>query len=397
LRIVYLLFGRSRTRTALTVMVLCLFIFFLIRGVHNLDKKVLSAELFSPDYPGRVIMKEEAVLKNLEKQVAEAKIIQRESGIIKGEQEINNGYRLLLRTKKETRTFVFEGPERLLEMRTGQLLLLRDRGECLKKALEELEKKNPYGEFLSWVEADKVFRKFDQARITDFETGMSFMVQRREGRFHADVQPLTAEDSAVMKTIYGGRWSWKRRAVIVEVKGRRIAASMNGMPHGAGAIEGNDFNGHFCIHFKDSRLHSGKVNLAHQLMTWKAAGKVEEMVQGYGPENIINVMLTAAEQGDMDLAARFVRPAKGLGNREVLDTLKTMKWFTVADIRPGNHQPGDIRVFEVKYSYGLTGGEQVLNRETVVEVIKVPGRIPWKVRSESVAEMLKKEDENPIL
>ena len=53
-----------------------------------------------------------------------------------------------------------------------------------------------------------------------------------------------------MKTIYQGKWSWQRKAIIVELEdGRRLAASMHGMPHGAGAIRGNNFNGHFCVHF----------------------------------------------------------------------------------------------------------------------------------------------------
>ena len=51
-----------------------------------------------------------------------------------------------------------------------------------------------------------------------------------------------------MKEIYG-EWSWERRAIIVVVGGRRIAASMAGMPHGAGLIKDNDFPGHFCVHF----------------------------------------------------------------------------------------------------------------------------------------------------
>ncbi len=71
-----------------------------------------------------------------------------------------------------------------------------------------------------------------------------------------------------MKMIYGGKWSWKRKAIIIELdNGRRIAASMNGMPHGGGAIRENKFYGHFCIHFKDSKTHvTGNIDMAHQIM-----------------------------------------------------------------------------------------------------------------------------------
>jgi hypothetical protein len=87
------------------------------------------------------------------------------------------------------------------------------------------------------------------------------------------VQPLTAFDTAVMREIYGGRWSWARRPVLVEVGGHRLAASMNGMPHGAGSIGGNDFPGHFCIHFLLSEVHrSGRVDPQHLLAILAAAG-----------------------------------------------------------------------------------------------------------------------------
>jgi len=113
-----------------------------------------------------------------------------------------------------------------------------------------------YGEFLTWKEVDGLLPIYAKANIIDFETLWEFRVQRRAGTSHADVQPLSAEDTEIMKNIYGGHWSWRRRAIIVQLdNGRMISASMHGMPHGQGAIKGNNFNGHFCIHFRDSTTH----------------------------------------------------------------------------------------------------------------------------------------------
>ena len=81
-----------------------------------------------------------------------------------------------------------------------------------------------YGTLLVWEEVDNIFPMYATARLTDIYTGKSFAVQRREGSSHVDAQPLTAEDTAIMKEIYGGRWSWDRRGIIVEVRGYRIAA-----------------------------------------------------------------------------------------------------------------------------------------------------------------------------
>ena len=131
-----------------------------------------------------------------------------------------------------------------------------------------------YGALLVWEEVDKIFPMYATAKITDIYTGASFNVQRREGSSHVDAQPLTAEDTAIMKIIYGGRWSWERKGIIVEVRGYRIAASMNGMPHGGGKIDDNNFPGHFCIHFFGSTIHSGGMDIQHHREILKAAGKL---------------------------------------------------------------------------------------------------------------------------
>ena len=44
-------------------------------------------------------------------------------------------------------------------------------------------------------------------------------------------------------------------AVIIETGGRKLAASMSSMPHGIQYITGNNFNGHFDVHFKNSTRH----------------------------------------------------------------------------------------------------------------------------------------------
>jgi hypothetical protein len=132
-----------------------------------------------------------------------------------------------------------------------------------------------YCQLIPWEQARQYFPRYGKAEIIDIKTGKSFRVQRRAGSYHADCQPLTLADTKVMKEIYGGKWSWQRRAVIVAVDGKRIAASMAGQPHGAGAISGNGFPGHFCVHFWGSRVHaSGRVDKKHARMILEAAGKV---------------------------------------------------------------------------------------------------------------------------
>ncbi len=117
----------------------------------------------------------------------------------------------------------------------------------------------------------KTFARGVIATVTDVDTGLSWQVKRSGGTNHADVQPLTAADTAKMKQAYGGKWKWDRRAIWVTIDGVRYAASMNGMPHGTGSITTNNFDGHHCIHFLNSRTHEGnRLDPAHQSMVQKA-------------------------------------------------------------------------------------------------------------------------------
>jgi hypothetical protein len=165
-----------------------------------------------------------------------------------------------------------------------------------------------FGELIPWEEADQLFPKYAKARIVDVDTRLSFRVQRRAGTEHADVQPLTKADTEIMKTIYQGKWSWQRKAIIVELEsGHRLAASMHGMPHGAGAISGNNFNGHFCVHFLGSTTHGSKSpNTAHQIMVWKAADQFDRLLQQVSAPEAIDIFFTAVDQGATALAARLL-------------------------------------------------------------------------------------------
>ncbi len=101
-------------------------------------------------------------------------------------------------------------------------------------------------------------------QVKDIRTGKVFTVKRWSGYNHIDAEPKTASDTKIMKSIYG-HWSWRRRPVLVKYNGHVYAASMNGMPHGTSTISGNNFDGHFCIHFYKSKTHgSGKVDDMHQ-------------------------------------------------------------------------------------------------------------------------------------
>ena len=107
--------------------------------------------------------------------------------------------------------------------------------------------------------------------VKDVLTGKTFKCKRLYGANHMDTEPYNADATATIKQLYGGNWSWNRRAVLVLYNGHVYAGSMNGMPHGNCRIKNNNFDGHFCIHFYGSKTHgSKKVDGAHQKAVQRA-------------------------------------------------------------------------------------------------------------------------------
>ncbi|NMB45818.1 MAG: LysM peptidoglycan-binding domain-containing protein [Firmicutes bacterium] len=130
----------------------------------------------------------------------------------------------------------------------------------------------PAVRLMHWDEVNRLFPKSATATVLDLQSGLRFQVKRLFGTYHADVEPLTAADTRTMKKAIGGKWSWARRPIVVEYSGFRIAASMNGVPHGRSSISDNEFTGHFCLHFLGSRLHSrGRTDKEHQTAVMQAA------------------------------------------------------------------------------------------------------------------------------
>jgi hypothetical protein len=180
---------------------------------------------------------------------------------------------------------------RVIHMAIILLLTFTIAGQKVDAKKVEIEK-------LPWEQVNQLLPRYSKFIVEDLETGKKFKVQRRAGSRHADVQPLTTNDTKIMKAIFNGNWSWKRRAIIVHSKEKKIAASMHGMPHGAGALK-NNFPGHFCIHFYGSTTHrSNFMDLSHQLMILKSAGDLEHFLVNSNPYDLANAYLAGLKQQD---------------------------------------------------------------------------------------------------
>jgi LysM repeat protein len=130
-------------------------------------------------------------------------------------------------------------------------------------------------ELLSWQQARWLFNPGKRAVVRDLTTGKEFRVRYMGGSNHADCEPETAADTALLREIAGAGWSWDPRSIWITVDGRTLAASMNTMPHGVQTNLTNSFDGHFCLYFWRSRGHaSGVEHAGHQAAVLRAADLV---------------------------------------------------------------------------------------------------------------------------
>ena len=114
--------------------------------------------------------------------------------------------------------------------------------------------------------------KGENFQIYDVYTGLVWWAHRWAGGDHADIEPLTAADTAKVCQMYGvtnaaeiaSKDLWQRRPSLVTVNGHTYACSLYGEPHGTQTITTNNFPGQCCLHFTNSRTHgSQKVDSYH--------------------------------------------------------------------------------------------------------------------------------------
>lgn len=233
-------------------------------------------------------------------------------------------------------------------------------------------------EMLPWKEVNQLMPIYTKFTVIDVETGKQFRVQRRAGSEHADVQPLTAKDTKMMKTIYGGKWSWKRRGILIVQKDRLIAASMHGMPHGAGALK-NNFPGHFCIHFYGSKTHrTNSMDYSHMLMILKAAGKLEEYLWNANPYEVVQAYIAGLKQQDERIMSLIsLQPVKWKPIFEQIENVKLSRlpMLPAEDLMNAIHL--DIPL-DLEWHFKDLGVEHAT---ATLHLIRFSPVDPWKVDS----------------
>lgn len=236
--------------------------------------------------------------------------------------ELFSDIELSITKQGQQKLYQLEKQGRLWDAATHQRIIISTEAAQQLRQLAITLRQQYYGKLIDWSQARELAPRKGIFSITDIASGKTFRVQRRAGSDHADVQPLTKEDSHIMKEIYGGEWSWNRKAVLIHTNGNWIAASMNGMPHGGDGIPDNDFSGHFCVHFLGSTTHkSDTPDVAHHLMIYKAAGQIREYLDNASPALLADSFVEALDHDEPYLLAQI---AVGMPSDQVAEWTKQM-------------------------------------------------------------------------
>jgi len=110
--------------------------------------------------------------------------------------------------------------------------------------------------------------------VKDVQTGLTFQAHRYGGTKNMSAEPVTAEDTAVMKELGGGKLNRTRRPILIQFEGRVYAASMTTKESGVewnSHIRPNKYKGTFTIFFWNSQTGENKVDQAHQNAVEQAA------------------------------------------------------------------------------------------------------------------------------
>lgn len=141
-----------------------------------------------------------------------------------------------------------------------------------KKLFSSRARKKPSVSITPWSKSDinSRFPRASKALIIDVATGTRIHIRRVYGSNHCDVEPWSKTDTRKLKKVYGGKWSWESRGVLLIAKGKCYAAAINSMPHGDQISHTNGYDGQFCLHLYKSTTHgSEEVNDNHQQMIKK--------------------------------------------------------------------------------------------------------------------------------
>lgn len=118
------------------------------------------------------------------------------------------------------------------------------------------------GKLVDWfLDGKYLIKRNDVFTVTDVATGLQIRFKMMGGMNHADVEPVTSEETTKLKKLFP-EWTWTPRPVVVFHKGINFAASLSGMPHSYDTVT-NGVDGHFDLYLHNSKNHGENVSQSY--------------------------------------------------------------------------------------------------------------------------------------
>lgn len=129
------------------------------------------------------------------------------------------------------------------------------------------------GELMDWSEVKGKLRVGSEYTIIDCNTGEEFKCVFTSGENHAEMELASEDELESFNYICGDEYNFLKRPVVVEIDGRKIAASIQCYPHGSDTLEDNGMEGHVCVFFNESLSHVGSLpDVEHNANVYSATG-----------------------------------------------------------------------------------------------------------------------------
>lgn len=101
-----------------------------------------------------------------------------------------------------------------------------------------------------YTEVKPILKGKSSIYVYDPATSIGFTLHLYSLGRHADVEPMTADDTAKMMEAFGGVATWTPKFVYVLLpNGQWTVATMHNVAHGGQSIKDNNFDGQNCVHF----------------------------------------------------------------------------------------------------------------------------------------------------
>lgn len=155
-----------------------------------------------------------------------------------------------------------KGPSESTQTGTG-VTLTEGQGQTTGPKKSEVQLLHWFNEIKPSIRSGKYITIFDPA------TNLGWRLRLYSLGRHADSEPATATDTAIMFRAFGNQNTWTPKPVYVQLPdGRWTLATMHNVPHLSGSIKDNDFDGHLCVHFlrdmSECEQNDPKYGVQHQ-------------------------------------------------------------------------------------------------------------------------------------